>query len=100
MKWVLHYRCPNTGNVIMGFKGDKEVQCTCGRTNPAAFNDRTHETRVARFFSRLRATERTEETGRHLARFLKPASKAEILESMDPSIRPIFADLLKEKPKS
>jgi hypothetical protein len=98
MKWVLHYRCPNTGEVIRGFKGDKEVRCNCGRSNPAASNDRTHGSRVARFFSSFRSSERTEETGMHLVRFLERASRSEMLESMDPSIRPIIAELFKEKP--
>lgn len=100
MKWVVHYRCPNTGNVIKAFKGDKEVQCNCGRSNPAASNEKTGDTRLARFFSRFRAPERTEETGTHLARFLEHPSTDEVLESMDPSIRPIFAQLFKQKPKS
>jgi hypothetical protein len=34
----------------------------------------------------------------HLVRFLERASRSEMLESMDPSIRPIIAELFKEKP--
>lgn len=100
MKSVVHYRCPNTGNVIRAFKGDKEVQCNCGRSNPAALNEKTQDAGLARFFSRFRATERTEETSTHLARFLEHPSTDEVLQSMDPSIRPIFAELFKDKPKS
>ena len=99
MKWVVHYRCPNTGIVIKAFKGDKEVQCNCGRSNPAALNQNTRRKVFTRFFSRFQPTEHTEETGTHLARFLEHPTQAEVLASLDPSIRPIFAQLFGQKPK-
>jgi hypothetical protein len=104
MKWVLFYLCPNTGNVIKAFKGDKEVACRCGRSNPAALNERTYDTgcRFSRFFSSLSIPqiERTQETGSHLVRFLRRAYNDVILKSMDPSIQPLIAELFIQKPDS
>src|SRR5262249_36878014 len=58
MKWLY---CPNTGTVIKAFKGDKEVQCNCGRSNPVTLNDNSRRRSLARFF-RLQLLEHTEET--------------------------------------
>ena len=81
MKWVVFYRCPNSGKVIKAFSKDKEVGCTCGISNPKS------------------PKERTSETGTHIAKFLEPATDDEIVQS-DPGMAVIFDAFSKSKTKS
>ncbi len=37
---VEFFRCPNTGRVIEGLKGDDKVLCHCGKTNPGVNGER------------------------------------------------------------
>ncbi len=56
--------------------------CDCGRSNPAALRPKTLNTWFARFLSRFRQTERTEETGTHLKRCLELATDDEVITTM------------------
>jgi hypothetical protein len=88
------YRCPNTGKVIRALNREKEVSCDCGRSNPAAVNAMSRANWLTRFLLR---TERTEETGTHLRRYLERATGDEILASLPASLRSskIAQDLFK-----
>lgn len=59
------YRCPTTGRILEALPGDDKVLCSCGRPNPAAPQERTHQ------------------TGTHVVRFLRAASVDEYLAQRD-----------------
>jgi len=63
--WDGFYRCPTTGRILEGLPGDDKVLCGCGRSNPKV------------------PTERTEQTGVHIRRFLATATAAEYVEARE-----------------
>jgi CDGSH-type Zn-finger protein len=60
--WDGFYRCPTTGRILEGMKGDDKVLCRCGRSNPKV------------------PTESTEQTGVHIRRFLASATAEEYVD--------------------
>lgn len=56
------YKCPTTGRIIEGLRGDDKVLCACRRSNP----------RVPQ--------ERTEQTGVHIVRFLDLATAEDYVD--------------------
>lgn len=54
--WGGFYYCPTLGHIIEALPGDDKVLCTCRRSNPKC------------------PAERTEQTGVHVVRFLRPAT--------------------------
>jgi hypothetical protein len=76
------YRCPNTGKVIRARTLQRNVACNCGRSNPAALSPKTLNTWLARFVSRFRQTEHTEQTGTHLKRYLEVATDDQVIAAL------------------
>lgn len=54
--WTGFYVCPTTGRILEALHGDDKVLCGCRQSNPKV------------------PAERTEQTGTHIIRFLRPAS--------------------------
>lgn len=63
--WGGFYRCPTTGRILEALHGDDKVLCNCGRSNP------------------LVPVERTERTGTHIIRFLRPATAREYVDQRE-----------------
>ena len=59
--WGGFFRCPTTGRILERLKGDDKILCNCRTSNPEV------------------PQERTEETGVHIVRFLRPATVDEYL---------------------
>ena len=63
--WGGFYHCPTTGRILEQLPGDDKVLCSCGRSNPRVWQ------------------ERTEQTGVHLVRFLDAETVDEYLDQHD-----------------
>lgn len=67
VSWSGFYRCPTTGRIIEAMTGDDKALCYCRQSNPRV------------------PSERTEETGVHIVRFLAAATVDEYLDQQESS---------------